>query len=439
MLFKPLIFRRFAHCVGCGNELVFPISRSRAFPKDLVKSGAQAISNSNVERIFAQLSDEQREALDWGNEFRSVKKHDFNFDRQMAKANAAFKSSICKQCIMTRDGSITPVNIPQTATAFLGKIFHVIDAIDFPAGVPSSKDFHMGDIFVINRADLIVNHESQLSKLKHYVMETVFKPLGVPDNNVILTSGQRGWHLKKLAEYFVDRPKRNYFVGPTGSGKTLLVHRLSGTSQKQGPTVWPVPYTTQKEAEYKSLPEFRSRHVVDTPSHANGSSILSLILPNVLRKVIAGAQMMQRDPKYRGPKATAKSGQVVSVGGLVALEFPALDKRMPIHVFSGVGGLAHTDFLHTFKDLDKVQELNESNEPSKLKMRMHDSLGLQLERKLNFRPFDKHSRTRQGVVIKHLGFLQPFLFGDFPEDYEVTLWAPPGTDVGLRPEILPWI
>jgi len=437
-----LVFRRFAHnCVACGSALVAPLSRSTA-PQAGSTPSVRGSADRRLSEILGQLSPEQTAALSGepgSSELGDNTVSAVALRQQLSQKTrqAAAKSAVCKPCVMARAGTITPVQ-PSLAPhkEQLGRKFHIVDALDFPLGVPDLRTVPGGDVFVVNRCDLLVSHSSQLPRLKKYIMEH-FAAHGIGSDRVVLTSAARGWHLQKLSELFLGKPKRNYFVGPTNAGKTRLAHAMCGIT---GQTTWALPFTTQHALEHRTLREFRAKPLVDCPSTPAGSTALGELLPTVLRKTCAGVRMTRREPKYRLPLVRARTGQIVSIGGLLAVEFPPLERAVPIHMFVGMGGFAHAEYARAMSGMEKLREINASTNPAHLKMRVHDNLGLELEPLLSFYPAAKEPKAvKPQVVVQNLGYLQPFVFGALPEDYRATVWAPRGTGVGLRKEVLPFL
>lgn len=420
------------------------------------------------EDLLPQMSESQLQALNWGDNSSknsdTISKHEQNLQSFRTKMEKTTKSQVCSDCLLARNGTASEIKVPEETQLVdddgiepLKNNFQVVDALDFPLGLPDlqlaadlPKQFakkYADTVFVINRCDLLVGHQSQLQLLKKYFMEAFFNKKGIQESKVVLVSATRGWNLKKLSESFARSAKiLNVFNGPTNVGKTKLVHVLSGIDKHDlagGPSTWPLPFTTQEPQVYTSQGHMRSKRMVDMPSMSmkdGGAGCFSLLRSNLVRKVSAGTKMTNKTPKYTVPKVLGKSGQTVSIGGLIALEFPHIDslqsRRLPYHVFCDIGGLAHTEFLHTFKDLDQVNKMNHSDHPNHVRMRMHDVPNLELVKKLSFQPL-LPTGERQSLVIQGMGFVQPYFFGTFPPYYTVTVYAPKDIEVGVRKEVLP--
>lgn len=465
----PFAFVRRIHCVGCGTHSIPKNRRVPDFPPPApVEAVSEKMDKKLHHELLPQMSESQLEALNWSdnntNSGDLISKHEQNLQTFRSKMEKTTKSQICSGCLLARNGTATDIKVPEETQLVdedgiePPKInFQVVDAVDFPLGLPDlqlaadlPKQFakkYADTVFVINRCDLLVGHQSQLQLLKRYFMEAFFNKRGIKESKVVLISATRGWNLKKLSESFARSAKvLNVFNGPANSGKTKLVHVLSGVDKNDlagGASTWPLPFTTQEPQVYTSQGHMRSKKMVDMPSVSmggGGAGCFGLLRPNLVRKVSAGTKMTNKTPKYTVPKVLGKSGQTVSVGGLVALEFPHIDvsqsRRLPYHVFGNIGGLAHTEFLHTFKDLEQVNKMNHSDHPNHIKMRMHDVPNLELVKKLSFQPL-LPTGERQSLVIQGMGFVQPYYFGSFPPYYTVTVWAPKDIEVGVRKEVLP--
>lgn len=450
-------FKRLLHCVGCGNRLENLLQTAKYVPLEAAASNDARIA----EQIESGLSEVQMKSLDWkkpSSNGTNIERRELARLRAQKKLEKAQKSDICYPCALNKSGSKTVLNptsfsysqyVSELKTQSQLKIdeiqvVHVIDAHDFPTGVP--LEYRPGDLFVVNRCDL-VSPKTTLQQLKSYYMREQFNQMGVNEANVVTTSLTSLWNLRLLADKF---KRFNVFVGNTNAGKTALVNYFCGidkrdarkrvhTAATASRSTWPVPYTTQTPRELRALPTFNSVKLVDTPSIYK-PSFNPLLSSKVIRKVNAGVKMHTNDFKYGVPQIKMSTGQVATVGGLFALEFPKLmenNDSVPVHVHVGVGGVAHSQFATNFKCIDKVFQLNNRNlkvaekysvlEPQTVVAkpglrdthfaRMHTVPGLELAPVYKFKP----GKT---LAVHSLGFIHPHIFAPVPADYEITVWAP---------------
>lgn len=427
------------HCIGCGTSVARGLQAlSKHQPLDLsISKDAQIAA-----KLEESLSRAQLQTLAWNHpapgkimlERRALKKQ----QAQML-IDAEQKERLCRPCLLNRNGSTTIMN-PSTfdLSVYLDelraehganlRVFHVLDAHDFPTGIPASVA--PDDAIIVNRVDLVADR-TRLSHAKEYYMREFFGKMGVPDANVFVTSVEKRWNVRNLAEAL---ERVNVFVGPTNSGKTRLVHELAGVEHKDTKwqltrhSTWPVPYTTQEPLELRATPFFRARKLIDTPS-VPLAGFYDMLSGRVVRKMAAGATMTKNVSKYAVPKLRLFTGHVGSVGGLIALEFPELivdgaAKTSVAHMMIGMGGIAHSKFAQRFKNMDTLHRINASDLEVHEAMRMHTQPGLRLEKALEL-------DVRDTLVVRGLGFIQPRIFHPVPEDYRIGVYVPQGLGQAL--------
>ncbi|KAK7525246.1 uncharacterized protein IWZ02DRAFT_417734 [Phyllosticta citriasiana] len=163
------------------------------------------------------------------------------------------------------------------------RIYHVIDAADFPMSVipditraldisplrsrgrrASRSRWQDGKYskveFIITRADLLVPQEDMSRRLMAYMVDVLREKIGreYRDNirlgNVHLVSAQRGWWTKPIKQKILKRGGANWFVGKVNVGKSSLFEVVFPKGEKDYVDVRQLRQQAEKEKQ-ESAPE----------------------------------------------------------------------------------------------------------------------------------------------------------------------------------------
>lgn len=375
-------------CRGCGSAFSQPAK------PPIVKDRLYDI-------IHSKLSPAQLKALSWKRPTAIKTKSD----------------SICRPCSLNLNGTVTNIpesprepapieNIPEsTRTSSRIQRVVVIDALDFPAGIPAIEP---NDLVVVNRCDLMCQSQSELPSFKQFCMDEYFSHHNIDPEQVLLTSARKLWNIPQLSGIL---PRRSEFVGYTNAGKTTLAHTLADGT----PVSWPLPFTTANPVEIKLR---SSRVILDNPSIS-----MPHVYPQLMgsvRKICSGLSMYKEN-KYSVPKLDLLSGTTGSIGGMFAFQCPPVwiagrPRRKPIALSVGIGGLAGTKFMHRFSSLDMVNLVNKGEKKEHRALRMHNNHNLVLDQVYELPP-------NKTLIIQGVGWVHAYMPTVIP-GYKINVYGP---------------
>lgn len=433
-------FIRQAHCLSCGSTFHRHTPAVPGFQEASVQPPKKAIASfqdNHFEKLVKTMSGHQKTALNLPH--ISADKITTRQDLTQAKRqNKMIKQmTFCRPCLDSRDGRnaiLRPVysspleclsQIPQDST-----IFYVCDAMDFPMTLSPQllKNIPQAH-FVVSRIDLVISHPNQEKKFKEYVMDIFFGNLGVSPSRVHTVSTFRGWGLTKVAECL---GWSNYFIGQANTGKTRLVQSLSGISATN--STWPVPFVTQNATNYN----LGRKELIDMPSMPEAQSkkgIFDIVSTKYLRKICSGRRLFTNSNSHLAtPKVTGKSGQTISICGVVALELPSLydDSKAFVHIYPLVGGFNPSQG-RAHSSINVIDKINSSSNPNYTNWSIAKKDGINNLKYV--RDFDLKSGRE--LVVRGLGVLVPMITGTPLDSYTCRVYALPGVEIGERPKIMP--
>lgn len=429
-------FIRRLHCKGCGSHFQTKTQDVPGFKQQFIPKPGNSFRSRQSQRfdeIYSQLSPEQQQAIECAPPILEISSSSTakvtSLEKQRRKQEKFDK--LCRYCVDNSEGRLKPLIVPSFDTKTVprdSRVFFVVDAHDFPMSLDQSilDSFDHPNI-VVNRADLVVSHVNQISRLKDYILEQSLQ--GFSASRLFITSATKGWGLPQLSQALA---KDNWFIGKTNTGKTSLVQALS----EQDEISWPVPFTTQEAQKYEIS---ANKALWDTPSLPeagnDGKGIFSLIDPKHLRAVSAGKKHLSKKNQYNIKSAVAKPGQTVSVAGLVGLELPKVAASgNSVHTWALYGG-AGSQTTRAVNNVDKISELCESSHPIHQGWTLtHNSEPLERVCSTDISPGSDTT-----VVVRGLGPVNIRSFGKFSEPFIANVWAKPGVEVGTRTWTLPWL
>lgn len=449
MLRKAL--SRSVHCLSCGSKF-HRIQYGPGFQNPTKNPNYPSLSKAeeaNFQELVKSLSLEQQRAV--GLKSLDIPIHEQparlmkeEFKKRSKKERELLQCRWCLDAMQGRETPVLPSGIDVMAEIPSGyQLVHVIDAMDFPMTVCKDLVLKYGPrvVFVINRCDLVLDHQNKMGKFKEYVMKEVFDDMKVDAKNVYLVSATKKWNLQKFAECLKDT---NAFVGKTGSGKSALATALSSSLLPK--PQWELPFTTQRPVEYKTTPEFRSKIILDTPSlpeaENKGAGVYGLIRPKYLRKMLGGTHMTKLGNKYAKQAVVAKPGQAISIGGMIGLELPRTAAGQAVHTWPIIGGF-NPILGRKVASIAKIQELNNSKVPQHNEWNMlnreNPVTNEPLEYKLDIPVPINRDEHGTSLVVRGVGVIQPRLYGNLKEPYTLKAYAIPGLQLGTRTELLSFL
>lgn len=310
-------------------------------------------------------------------------------------------------CVRCRDSQYrSQFKLDQFAVASVAEVMHsipayaqliyVVSATDFPMSIneevfrmASAKEMH----FVVTKNDLFFAKNSVASKYGlQFYQDYFWRMYQVPPANVHCVSGKSDWNTEQLLDTLRDNL---YFIGSVNSGKSTLIQslvhlahkrreampnskrtRLLQKSDDRAISLIEAPKTRLAQIKQKlaaatsykakngpgasympgftrgNLPFVLSRKVTiyDVPGFSNvQTGQLYDFLPPQAIKALHRGQKMFKAGTYKSHYETAKSGQVLTVGGLFWLQIP---QNTMFRVKNLIGHQPHV-----FKDFAKALDV----------------------------------------------------------------------------------
>ncbi|CAN6602771.1 hypothetical protein TRVA0_002S01662 [Trichomonascus vanleenenianus] len=328
--------------------------------------------------------------------------------------------------------------IPDSATAV-----HVIDAMDFPCTVDRTFSSRRNTLWVINRADLLVDEEHKANKrLLPYVQQELYKIARVSPDRVFVTSAKRGWGLGKL---YSALKGENYFVGSTNTGKTALAMALWGEFRGSAMipdlvhrrlSVCPYPWMTQSPIAYELKED---KIVMDMPSYPEANmGTYGVVKNDYLRDITYGHQLTRNPGIYNVKKRIVASSpkQMISFGGLVVV---GKDDQ---HLIGWTIGYDQHVKTAVYNSLEKIEEWASMEEiPRHLKQVSKQFYHHPQAAKNGYDivrvPIFSGGLT---IAVRGIGIMHLNIFGKIPEEgIMLTVHKLKGVQIAFRSNILPYL
>lgn len=361
-----------------------------------------------------------------------------------------------------------------------GHLVYVVSATDFPMSVneevfrlASARDMH----FVVTKNDLFFAKNAVATKFGlQFYQDYFWRMYQVPPANVHCVSGKSDWNTERLLDELRDNL---YFIGSVNSGKSTLIQSLvhlahkrraampnakrdrqlqkiynRSMAQSDGPKtrLALIKHNLAEAVSYKAkngpgasympgftrgnLPFVLSRKVTiyDVPgfSSAQTGQLYDFLPPHAIKALHRGEKMYKAGT-YKSHYESAKSGQVVTVGGLFWLQVP-LNSMLRVKNLIG-----HKP--HVFKDLAKA--LDVWHHPEKYPA-LKDVFLVPATRNGAPTPLVKHIIPSfygsVDLVLRYLGYvsLTPTGAKD-PEAGPLVVYLPQGVDALIRQPITSYI
>lgn len=273
-------------------------------------------------------------------------------------------------------------------------LVYVVSAMDFPMSINEDVFKYRSASsmrFVVTKLDLFFDNKATAAKHGQFFQDYLWRKYKVAPENVFCVSGAIDWHTEKL---YLGLQDNLYFIGGVNSGKSTLIlalvhvaarlrqglpnakrdrkaHKMDDMAISQGKPATRQALAKHNLAAIKSfkklhgpgtsympgftrgnLPFELSRNVTiyDVPGFSSGASaqLYEFMDPAAIKSIQKG-QKMHKKGTYKSHYETAKSGQVVTVGGLFFLQVPQGAMLQVRNVIN------HE--MHIFKDLDKALDV----------------------------------------------------------------------------------